>query len=181
MDIFDLVKVSSRAWSFNIMAALAAGTPGRQATLLDATGAGRTAFSASLAHLIDIGLIERNPGHGHPLRPEFRLTARGTTVAAAALRITRLADDPSEAALIRRAWTMPILAVTGRPRYFCEIRQILGAVSDKTLSGALRGLEEREWLRRCVNIAGRPPRPTYEAVALGAQLHDAVGLTDVYC
>lgn len=181
MDIYDIVKLSSRAWSFNIMAALAAGTPGRQAMLLEVTGAGRTALTASLTHLIDIGLIERNPGHGHPLRPEFRLTVQGKAVAAAALRITSLVGDPSEAALIRRSWTIPILAVTGKPRYFGEIRQVLGVVSDRTLSGALRSLEEREWLQRCVDITGRPPRPTYEAVALGAQLHDAVGLANVYC
>ena len=176
MDITCLVNISSRAWSLNILAALEAGAPGRQAALLEATGAGRTALGASLGHLIDIGLIERNPGHGHPLRPEFRLTPRGKTVAPAALRVTGLASDPSDAALIRRAWTIPVLAVTKHPRYFGEIRQVLGTVSDRTLSGALRNLEDRAWLRRNVDIAGRPPRPTYEAIALGAELNNAVSL-----
>lgn len=34
-------------------------------------------------HLIKIGLLERNPGYGHPLRPEFRLTQLGIEAAAA--------------------------------------------------------------------------------------------------
>ena len=176
MDIRVLVNISSRAWSLNILAALAAGTPGRQAALLDVTGAGRTAFAASLAHLIEMQLIERNPGHGHPLRPEFRLTAEGKAVAPVALKITGLVRDPSEAALIRRAWTVPILAVTGRPRYFGEIRRDLWDVSDRTLSISLRSLENRTLLRRHVDVTGRPPRPTYQAVDLGAELSSAIGL-----
>jgi hypothetical protein len=48
VDIAALVNVSSRAWSLAILGALASGTSGRQAALLSATGAGRTAFAASL-------------------------------------------------------------------------------------------------------------------------------------
>ena len=119
-------------------------------------------------------LIERNPGHGHPLRPEFQLTAAGKTAAGIAWRIMGLVADPLEAALIRRAWTVPILAVTSRPRYFREIRFDLHEVSDKSLSGSLRQLEDRSWLRRHVDVTARPPRPTYEAVDMGAELSSVI-------
>ena len=82
MDINLLVKLSSRAWSLPILAQIARGVACRQAPLIAATGAGRTAFGASLTHLIDLKLLERNPGHGHPLRPEFRLTPAGQAAAA---------------------------------------------------------------------------------------------------
>lgn len=81
MDIKFLVNVTSRAWALPILAGLHDGVPGRQAPLLTATGASRTAFAQSMDHLIGIGLLERNPGHGHPLRPEFRLTKQGAGVA----------------------------------------------------------------------------------------------------
>ena len=74
MDINLLVKITQRAWSMNILALMHEGTAGRQATLLAKTGAGRTAFAQSLHHLIELNLVQRNPGHGHPLRPEYILT-----------------------------------------------------------------------------------------------------------
>ncbi|XWN31487.1 MAG: winged helix-turn-helix transcriptional regulator [Devosia sp.] len=172
-----LVKVASRAWSLSILAALVSGTPARQAPLLAATGAGRTAFTASLNHLVQLDILERNPGHGHPLRPEYRLTAKGEAAAVVAARVMGTVNGRSEAALIRRTWTLPVLAVTERPKHFNEIKHSLSGVSDRALSKSLRQLEERTWLHRHVDIAQRPPRPTYEAVDLGAHLSRAVGLT----
>ena len=81
MDINALVNMTSRAWGLPILAAFHDGVPGRQAPLLAATGASRTAFGQSLDHLIECGLVERNPGYGHPLRPEFRLTSAGDKAA----------------------------------------------------------------------------------------------------
>ncbi|NRB01490.1 MAG: winged helix-turn-helix transcriptional regulator, partial [Rhodobacteraceae bacterium] len=115
MDIILLVKLSARAWSLPILAAFHRGVAGRQAPLLTATGAGRTAFAASLEHLIELGLVERNPGHGHPLRPEFRLTEKGRAAAEAAGEIYGVVSDDAGAAVLRRSWTLPILALTGAP------------------------------------------------------------------
>ena len=77
MYIKSFVNITSKAWAMPILLNLYDGVPGRQATLLAATGASRAAFAQSMEHLIKIGLLERNPGHGHPLRPEFRLTQLG--------------------------------------------------------------------------------------------------------
>ena len=82
MDINLLVKITARAWSLSILALMHQGVPGRQAALLTRTGAGRTAFAQSLTHLIDLGLLARTSGHGHPLRPEYELTEKGKPAAA---------------------------------------------------------------------------------------------------
>ena len=102
MDITLLVNVTARAWSLDILARIAEGTPCRQAPLIAATGAGRTAFAASLSHLTSLGLLERNPGHGHPLRPEFRLTQDGERIAPIAARIVGTVRNRPEAPLLRR-------------------------------------------------------------------------------
>jgi DNA-binding HxlR family transcriptional regulator len=175
MDIDRLVKLTSRAWSLSILARLDAGTPGRQAALLAATGAGRTAFAQSLAHLIALGLIERNPGHGHPLRPEFRLTAEGLLAAAMASRIEQQTSAPDAQTLLRRSWTLPVLSATRRPRHFSEIKTTLSAITDRALSLTLSQLQTRLWVERRIDPSGRPPRPLYQAANAGAEIVVAVG------
>lgn len=174
MDINTLVKVTSRAWSLNILALLHSGVPGRQAPLLAATGAGRTAFAASLGHLVDLGLLERNPGHGHPLRPEYRLTQHGIEMAALAARISEIVPDETDFTLLRRMWTLPVLAVTQRPRHFSQIKSDLVPITDRALSQSLRDLHARDWLCRDVDVSQHPPRPVYQAVNAGARLSTVV-------
>ena len=171
MDIATFVKITSRAWALPILAKLHAGVPGRQATLLTATGAGRTAFAQSMEHLIAIGLMERNPGYGHPLRPEFRLTPAGQAAAEVASKILD-APQADEQGLLRRAWTVPVLATLQKPSQFIEIKRNLSPITDRALSQSLRGLEERSWIDRQVDETARPPRPLYCAINTGATISD---------
>ncbi len=176
MDINVLVKVTSRAWSLSILALMHGGTPGRQASLLSASGAGRTAFSQSLRHLVDLGLLERNPGHGHPLRPEYRLTREGVEVAKIADKIKGAVRQPSERALLRRAWTIPVLVMSEEPRYFTDIKTGLVSITDRALSQSLKQLQAKHWIQRKIDTVARPPRPLYQATNVGARVSHAVGL-----
>ncbi|WP_041767889.1 winged helix-turn-helix transcriptional regulator [Pseudovibrio sp. FO-BEG1] len=176
MDITTLVKLTSRAWSLNILAHLHAGVPGRQAPLLAASGASRTSFAASLEHLVELGLLERNPGHGHPLRPEFRLTPKGVRAAEIASRIVNAVPNDNEFSLLRKSWTVPILALTATPQRFSSIRSDLATITDRALSASLVRLEEREWIRRDINTTQRVPFPTYCAANTGIQINRAIDL-----
>ncbi|EEA95391.1 winged helix-turn-helix transcriptional regulator [Pseudovibrio sp. JE062] len=176
MDIKALVKLTSRAWSLNILAHLHAGVPGRQAPLLAASGASRTSFAASLEHLVELGLLERNPGHGHPLRPEFRLTPKGVRAAEIASRIVNAVPNDNEFSLLRKSWTVPILALTATPQRFSSIRSDLATITDRALSASLVRLEEREWIRRDINTTQRVPFPTYCAANTGIQINRAIDL-----
>ena len=169
MDIEGLVKLTSRAWSLEILAGLANGVPGRQAPLLAQTGASRAAFRQSLDHLFDLHLLERNPGHGHPLRPEFRLTAKGQVMAKAAATITGTADDTG-LALLRKTWTVPVLTLTAQPVRFTGIKQGLIGITDRALSKSLDSLQDQQWIRRDVDVTARPLRPTYRAINAGRQI-----------
>ena len=173
MDIDLLVKTASKAWALTILSLLHRGVPGRQAPLVSASGAGRTAFVQSLNHLVELGLIARNPGHGHPLRPEFVLTDEGKEMAALSHRIVESVGS-AENALIRRNWTVPVLGVIGSPLHFSEIRTRIPPITDRALSLTLKTLENRSWVRREVDGAARPPRAAYLAIGQGAKISGAI-------
>ena len=172
MDISAFVNMTSRAWTIPILAHLHAGVAGRQAPLLAATGASRTAFAQSMDHLIEIGLLERNPGHGHPLRPEFRLTAQGITAAAIASAVQRVAEAEDQA-LLRRSWTLPVLTALHTPRRFNDIKRDLPSITDRALSQSLKTMEVKSWVSRHVDETSRPPKPVYAAVNTGALISQA--------
>ena len=160
------VNTTSRAWAIPILARLHEGTAGRQAPLLAATGASRTAFAQSMQHLIAMGLLERNPGYGHPLRPEFRLTPAGIAAAALAHNIQNVTSDGDQD-LLRRSWTLPVLTAIHRPRHFNDIKRNLRTITDRALSQSLKVMEVRHWVHRQVDDTARPPRPLYRAVNTG--------------
>ena len=174
MDIKTFVNVTSRAWALPILSSLHEGVAGRQAPLLTATGASRTAFAQSMDHLINIGLLERNPGYGHPLRPEFRLTELGKSAAAIAHQIQRVCRDEDHP-LIRRSWTVPILTTLSTPNHFNGIKRDLVTITDRALSQSLRTMEDHNWVRRKVDDAARPPRSIYSAVNLGGEISKIAG------
>lgn len=169
MDINVLVNITAKAWSLPILAALHDGVVGRQAPLLAATGANRTSFAQSLGHLIEIGLVERNPGYGHPLRPEFRLTETGQEAAAFAHRIYK-----KEEPLLRRSWTVPVLATLDQPQHFSGIRKRLVRITDRALSQSLKSMEKSGWIARDISQEMWPPRPLYRAVNAGGALSKVI-------
>ncbi|WP_428640812.1 winged helix-turn-helix transcriptional regulator [Roseibium sp.] len=176
MDLPLLVNLTSKAWSLKILALLHSGVPGRQAPLIAATNASRSSFASSLDHLVQLGLLEKNPGHGHPLRPEFRLTQKGVSAAAIAARIVEIAPEGDAFAVIRRSWTVPILALTASPKRFSVIKSGLGAITDRALSQSIGVLEERLWLTREIDVSQRSPFPTYQAVNAGRKINLVIGL-----
>lgn len=169
MDIKLLVNITSRAWAIPILASLHSGVAGRQAVLLAATGASRTAFAQSMDHLIAIGLMERNPGHGHPLRPEFRLTQQGMAAAAVAARVRDVSGNDAWD-LLRRSWTLPVLTAVHRPSHFNDIKRGLGTITDRALSQSLKSMEARSWVHRSIDECARPPRSVYCAVDAGREI-----------
>jgi DNA-binding HxlR family transcriptional regulator len=172
MDIKLFVNITSRAWALPILSNLHAGIAGRQAPLLAATGASRTAFAQSMDHLITVGLLERNPGYGHPLRPEFRLTSLGVSAAAIANKIQSVAGDEDQE-LLRRSWTLPVLTSLYTPCRFNDIKRNLPSISDRALSQSLKAMEVKSWVRRSVDETARPPRSIYAAVNTGEVISQA--------
>lgn len=173
MDITLILNITSRVWALPILSSLHKGVAGRQAPLLAATGAGRTAFAQSMDHLISLGLLERNPGYGHPLRPEFRLTPLGVTAAAIVTKTQEVTKD-EDWDLLRRSWTLPVLTVIHTPRPFNYIKRSLKPVTDRALSQSLKSMEARNWVSRDVDDTIRPPRSMYQAVNAGGRISSVI-------
>ena len=174
MYIDSFVNITSRAWALPILSNLHDGVPGRQATLLAATGASRAAFVQSMGHLIKMELLERNPGHGHPLRPEFRLTPIGISAAAIANKVQSVSGEEDQD-LLRRSWTLPILTSLYTLSHFNDIKRCLLTITDRALSQSLKSMEERNWVLRSVNNVARPPRSIYSAVNIGGIISKVTG------
>lgn len=110
----------------------------------------------SLDHLIELDLVRRNPGHGHPLRPEYILTSRGDRLATASV----LLDDALVSLQLRdlgfRRWTLPALAAISddQPARFGDIALTLLGITDRALSLALKPMVAGE-LVRCAQAPDR--------------------------
>ena len=110
MDKHQLVNLCSRTWSLTALSLIAHGVSCRVSPLAAAAGCGRTSMSASVEHLISLGLLERNPGHGHPLRPEYRLTPGGVYVAEWAKGLINLVKSDQDQSLLRNKWSLPLIS-----------------------------------------------------------------------
>lgn len=155
-----LAGLFARRWAVPLLAELdAAGGGGRLVTLASRTGAGRATAGQSVGLLIELGLVRENPGHGHPLRPEFLLTSRGRLVAPPAASLVRALDRLDAVDMGLRKWSMPTLAAVGDgASRFGEITGALEPVTDRAASIALGDLESLGFVRRSIED-GRPPRP----------------------
>ncbi|MFK7875577.1 MAG: winged helix-turn-helix transcriptional regulator [Paracoccaceae bacterium] len=121
-----------------------------------------------------LGLIERNPGYGHPLRPEFRLTPKGLEAAALAYKIRHVSGDRDQSVL-RKSWTLPVLTSLHRSCHFNDIKRNLRTISDRALSQSLKSMESLDWVSRRVDQTARPPRALYLAVNRGEAISQLTG------
>jgi DNA-binding HxlR family transcriptional regulator len=139
----------------------------RFAELLGGLGLPRDSLVRTLEQALAQGWIERNQGHGHPLRPEYVLTARGMdvaeTAAAMAQRLTAAGLGPGD--LTR--WSLPALrAIALGADRFNDLARGLAPASPRALSQALRTLVANDLVARDVE-GGFPPSSRYRLTVRG--------------
>jgi len=76
--------------------------------------------------------------------------------------------------LLRKSWTLPVLTSLHTPRHFNDIKRNLQTISDRALSQSLKSMEARDWVRRSVDDAARPPRSIYSAVNTGGMISQII-------
>ena len=72
------ITLFHRQWAVRVLVELQRAHGAKFVTLHSQLGVGRATLRATLDDLIAEGWVLRNPGHGHPMRPEYLLTKEGS-------------------------------------------------------------------------------------------------------
>jgi DNA-binding HxlR family transcriptional regulator len=169
VSIPDLIALFHHRWSAPVLAQILAQKGSRFAALAGTLGVGSDSLRRALDSLLALGLVARNPGYGHPLRPEYILTDRGRSVAQRCARLLAAADED----VLLRKWSLPVLAALDRPARFSELRAAVPGVTPRALTLALKDLQSANLVERRVEDA-YPPRAVYSATTHGRRLQRIV-------
>lgn len=141
----------------------------RFVTLLSRTGASRDTLSDTLGHLIAEGVVAKNPGYGHPMRPEYILTPAGQELGPVCVKATEVIPALGIVDVALKKWPMLVLVAMGRGgRRFGELKELLLGISPRALTGALRDLQASGLAERRITESW-PPHTTYELTPLALQ------------
>lgn len=146
----------------------------RSAALVARLGISRSMLGGVLDRLLRRGWIIRNPGHGHPLRPEYVLTEAGRPVGAWCARVM---EERRHLGLDRNAlgrWALPLVGrLDRRWERFSWLEAQLSPISPRSLSLGLKQLLEARIVDRRLEDSF-PPRPLYGLTGHGQRLARAM-------
>ena len=169
MSIELLIELFHRRWSAPVLAELERQRGSRFVTLTRTLRIPRDSLRRTLDALVEMGLVGRNPGYGHPLRPEYVLTEAGRPVARRCARLVAVLEGHRDVAL--RKWSLPVLVALERPSRFSELRMELPGITARALAIALKDLEAAGLVERRVEAA-YPPTAVYATTAGGRRLRE---------
>jgi len=139
-------------------------------TLANKLGVGRESMKRTLTALVEMGLVMRNPGYGHPMRPEYVLTKRGARLAPACAKLWKSIKKLDVEAVALKKWALPALGALGSSgERFGEVALALGAVTPRALAQALKDLQDAGVIERRVHD-GAPPFAEYRVTKRGRKL-----------
>jgi DNA-binding HxlR family transcriptional regulator len=128
---------------------------------MHALGAGRDSLRRALDELVELHLIARNPGYGHPLRPEYLVLPAGAMLLPACVELMAALDDLGVTEMGLKKWSMPVVHALGADaRRFSELRAALPGITARALTLALKDLVAAGLAERTV-IDGFPPSTSY--------------------
>ena len=146
----------------------------RSAVLVARFGISRSMLAGVLDRLLRKGWLMRNPGHGHPLRPEYVLTEAGRPVGAWCGRVM---EERQRLGLEGRQlgrWALPLVGRLDRRRErFSRLEAQLSPISPRSLSLALKQLLDTGLADRRLEESF-PPRPLYGLTGRGQRLARAM-------
>jgi DNA-binding HxlR family transcriptional regulator len=165
-----LAALGQHRWMVPLLAELARSGGARFVELRHRLGLPRDSLARTIDAAIAAGWAIRNPGHGHPLRPELILTSAGLALAEVALHLAEAltAQGLGPAALSR--WSLPVIRVlAGGQERFNDLARSLPGASPRALSQALQKLVANDLVGRSIE-AGYPPTSRYRLTERGLAL-----------
>lgn len=157
-------------WTVPILAELHRHQGAKFITLTNRLEISRESLSRTLDILIERGWVMHNPGHGHPLRPEYLLTKTSNRLAPACDLLMKSLHTLRAEEIALRKWSMPVTLAIGRGlRRFSELRTALPDVTPRALTSTLKDLQPVGLVRRIVT-GEYPPTSAYDITPRAARL-----------
>lgn len=161
LSIADLVALGRHRWAAALLADLAAHDGARFVELAHRLALSRDSLVRTLDAAIAAGWAIRNPGHGHPLRPEYVLTAEGARLATGAGPILAAQAGLGLAPGTLTRWGLPLIRAIGPDTArFNALARTLTPATPRALSQGLRTLAANDLVVRDV-IDEWPPASLY--------------------
>jgi len=178
-NLSRLTSLVHRRWNILVIAELYRLKGAKFIALVNGLGASRGSLKAALDHLIDLGFVEKAAGHGHPMRPEYLLTADGRKIGEECLTLVRILKRRNELDLAFMKWTLPLVVAIGdRTLRFNELRRSLGDATPRAITLGLKAMINHEWASRRL-IDDFPPTAGYRLRSKGQRvLVPAAGLCE---
>ncbi|HEX8513611.1 MAG TPA: winged helix-turn-helix transcriptional regulator [Allosphingosinicella sp.] len=170
----DLRWLIGSRWFLPLLALASREEGVRSAALVARLGISRSMLKGAIGELLGKGWLIRNPGHGHPLRPEYILTDAGRPIGAWCDRVMEERRRLGLESGLGR-WALPLVGrLDRRWERFSWLEAQLGPVSPRSLSLALKQLLDVRLVERRLEDAF-PPRPLYGLTSRGQRLARAMG------
>jgi DNA-binding HxlR family transcriptional regulator len=169
-----LVQLGRQRWAVGLIAVLADRKGARFVELLHALSTNRESLKRTLDGCIAAGWVMRNPGHGHPMRPEYVLTESGWRASpyCQSIEDARRQIGLPPASLAR--WSLPIVGRIDRgAKRFNAISQGIVGANPRALTLSLKSLIGQRLVVRRV-LDDYPPVPEYWLAPDGEKLAKAI-------
>lgn len=129
-------------WTLPIIAELHATDGAKFITLVNRLGLSKDSLSRTLEALAQQGWVMRNPGYGHPLRPEYILTPAGMLLGDPCYRLMQVLQSYRLEDTALRKWSLPILLVLGQgATRFSDILSAFPGITTRAVTLALKDLQ----------------------------------------
>lgn len=149
-------------WSVPILSEISHQDGARFVTILNRIGISRSVLSSTLGKLVEDGLVMRNPGYGHPLRPEYLLTPYGRKIAPFCIDLFKCVEERKALRLVQSRWALRILfLLVGPGTRFSELRARLAPITPRALSEELKLLTSEGYITRVIRD-DYPPMTIYQ-------------------
>jgi DNA-binding HxlR family transcriptional regulator len=130
-------------------------------TLLNELNISRSVLTSTLRKLIEQGIVMRNPGYGHPLRPEYILTDKGIGLGPFCNEMMTSIIEQKGSHLFESKWAIQVIYLCSEGEIrFSELKSALTPITSRALSEELKLLHSEGFIGRKI-IEGFPPLTIY--------------------
>jgi DNA-binding HxlR family transcriptional regulator len=148
-SLVRLTALVHHRWTLPVLGELYRDDGAKFVTLVHRLSISRDSLVRTLEYLQTLNLAVKNPGYGHPLRPEYVLTPIGQVIGSSTLELLQHIRQFGILEPMLKKWSLPVLlGVHHDLDRFTDLLAALPNVTSRALSLAVRDLENANILKR---------------------------------